>query len=418
MLVRADKLGRSALPANIAAEFPLLADTRHTPALHYLDNAATTQKPSVVIDAEAECYRTYYAPVHRGLYALAETATAHYENARATIGRFIGTPSARDIIFTRSATEAINMVAQGWARPRLRAGDAVWVTRMEHHANFLPWQRVCSEAGARLRIIELTADGELDPDAYEQVFDAHTRLIAVTHVSNVLGTVNPIERIVARAREHGIPVLIDAAQSASHIAIDVTALKCDFLAFSAHKMYGPSGIGVLYGRTERLDEMQPLLLGGGMVDDVGDATSTWASVPARFEAGSPNLAGAVGFAAAVEFLTGRVGMARAYSHTQSLTEYLFESLRQLPGVTVYGPADGHRRSGIVAFNVAGIHAHDVAQTAGENGVAIRAGHHCCLPLHRHLGVPATARASVALYNTRADVDALVDAIGQARKVFG
>ena len=402
----------------IRAEFPLLAEPRRAGALHYLDNAATTHKPRAVIDAEVDCYRSSYAPVHRGLYALAETATANYENARATLARFIGAGAPGQLIFTRSTTEAINMVAHGWARPRLKPGDAIWVTRMEHHANFLPWQRVCRETGANLRIIELTPDGELDLARSDDIFGNRTRLIAVTHISNVLGTVNPIDQIVERARVKRIPVLIDAAQSVSHARVDVAEWGCDFLAFSAHKMYGPTGIGALYGSAERLEETEPLLLGGGMVDDVNDAVSVWAPLPARLEAGSPNLAGAVGFAAAAEFLTTRIGMARAYAEVQSLTDYLVETLRRLPGVTVYGPSEPSRRSGIAAFNAAGIHAHDVAQTAGESGVAIRAGHHCCLPLHRRLGIAASARASVAVYNTRRDIEALADAVERARKIFG
>lgn len=404
------------MPDDIRAEFPLLASNQRGPALHYLDNAATTQKPGRVIDAEVECYRNYYAPVHRGLYQLAETSTAHYEKARLKVARFIEARSPRQLVFTRSATEAINMVAQGWARPRLRPGDSVWVTRMEHHANFLPWQRVCRETGASLRIIELTADGRLDLEQSQEAFSERTRLIAVTHVSNVLGTLNPLGEIIERAHAHDIAVVVDAAQSVSHIPLDVTELECDFLAFSAHKMYGPTGIGALYGTDRRLGEMEPLLLGGGMVDDVTDSEAQWAPVPGRFEAGSPNLAGAVGFAAAVNFLVDHIGMERAFPHVQTLTEELLETLHSVKGVTVYGPP-ADRRSGIVAFNVARIHPHDVAQTAGENGVAIRAGHHCCLPLHRRLGVPATARASLALYNTRADIDALVNAIEKARAIF-
>jgi cysteine desulfurase/selenocysteine lyase len=397
-------------------DFPMLRSAPGGVPLVYLDNAATSQKPEVVIEAVAECYRHHYGPVHRGLYPLAEESSARYERARARLAHFVGAGSPEQVIFTRSATEAINLVAAGWARPRLGPGDDVWVTRMEHHANYLPWQRVCRSSGARLHHIELDADGHLDLDR-SGCLGPRTRLIALTQVSNVLGTINPVRELCARARERGIPVLVDAAQAVSHLALDVRDLDCDFLAFSAHKMLGPDGIGALYARAEHLDAMEPLLVGGGMVDRVEEEGSVWAPSPGKFEAGSPNLAGALGFAAAADYLSA-VGMERIHRHLHQLTEYALSALRTLHGVQIYGPRHSEQRAGIVSFNLTGVHAHDVAHVAGERGVAIRAGHHCCQPLMAHLGVASTARASFALYNRTEDVDALVDAVAAARKMFG
>lgn len=396
-------------------DFPLLSGVGGR-ALHYLDNAATSHKPQRVIEAISACYRNYCAPVHRGLYPLAERATAQYEQARAELAAFIGAASAQQVVFTRSATEAINMVAQGWARNRLTAGDRVYVTRMEHHSNFLPWQRVCRETGAQLHIIELTSDSTLDLDATPELFGPRTRLIALCHVSNVLGVINPVDKIVSAAAGRGIAVLLDAAQSAGHLPLDAAALGCDFLALSAHKMYGPHGIGLLCAKPERLEEMEPLLLGGGMVDSVGERDSLWAPVPAKFEAGSPNLAGAVGFAAAASYING-IGLPVIRHHVETLTGIALDALRQTAGVEIYGPREAARRSGIISFNLRGVHPHDLAQTASEFGVAIRAGHHCCQPLMTHLGVAATARASFALYNTRDDIPPLLDAIEQAHRLF-
>lgn len=399
--------------ATIRADFPLLAEAGGS--LHYLDNAATTQKPHAVIDAIGDCYRHHNAPVHRGLYPLAEEASNRYEAARETVARFIGAPSDK-LIFTRSATESINMIAQGWARSRLRQGDQIWVTRMEHHANYLPWQALCRETGAQLRIIDLKADGSLDFQSCSSLYGSRTRLIAVTQVSNVLGVINPIKEISTRAAEQGIAVIVDAAQSVGHLPVDVAELDCDFLAFSAHKMFGPTGIGALYGKAERLAEMEPLLLGGGMVDNVGEHDSSWAPYPAKFEAGSQNLADALGFAAAVEWLDG-IGMAAMHSQTTRLIQYALDTLSTMKGIEIYGSRDVHRRGGIVSFNLTDVHPHDVSQIAAERGVAIRAGHHCCQPLMQHLGVAATARASFAPYNCLDDVDALADAILAAQAMF-
>lgn len=415
--VRDHKSNRGALePAILRRDFPLLCATASKP-LHYLDNAATTHKPAQVIDAISACYREYYGPVHRGLYPLAEAASARYEQARDRIAAFIGAADARQLIFTRSTTEAINLVAQGWALPRLTTGDEIWISHLEHHANYLPWQRVCSHTGARLRVITSFADGTLDIDACAaELFGARSRLIAITQVSNVLGIVTPVAEICRRAGAQGIPVLVDAAQSVGHMPVDVANLNCDFLAFSAHKLFGPTGIGALYARVQHLDIMEPLLLGGGMVDVVGEAGSAWLPWPQRFEAGSPNLADASGFAAAVAYIE-QTGLDAMQAHVSSLARELVEALSAIPGVQVYGGGSAGRHSGIVAFNLSGVHPHDLAQIAGEQGVAIRAGHHCSQPLMRFLGTHATARASLAPYNTREDIQALVAAIHTAKTLF-
>ena len=400
----------------IRSQFPLLSETAGGRALCYLDNAATSQKPLAVLAAIDDCYRRHYGPVHRGLYALAEEASARYEQARASVARFIGAPSADQLIFTRSATEAINAVASGWAEPRLRPGDHLWVSRLEHHSNFLPWQRVCQRTGARLRIIGLRADGRLDLENAADLYGPRTRLIALAQVSNVLGVVTPIREVVERAHAQGIPVLVDAAQSVAHGPVNVAELGCDFLAFSAHKICGPTGIGALYARPEHLEVMEPWLVGGGMVDEVTETHSSWAAYPAKFEAGSPNLAGAIGFAAAVDYLAG-IGMDRVRDHVQALTQHALRALAAIPDVEIYGPVETTGRAGIVAFILRGVHPHDLAQLLAERGVAIRAGHHCCQPLMRFLGVPATARASFALYNRPDDLDTLVEAIHWARRVL-
>ncbi|MCB1753998.1 MAG: cysteine desulfurase [Gammaproteobacteria bacterium] len=381
---------------------------------HYLDNAATTQKPDCVIQAIADCYARHSAPVHRGLYPLADSATRQYEKARSRLARFLGVAADDELIFTRSATEAINMVAWGWARQHLSPGDQVWLTRQEHHSNYLPWQRVCQEQGAELRIIELQPDGSLDLAGSPELFGPKTRFIAICLVSNVLGLENPVAELCAAARSLDIPVLVDAAQAVPHLPVDVLELGCDFLVCSAHKMYGPSGIGLLYGRAERLRSMEPLLLGGGMVDYVADArgVSSWADIPARFEAGSPDLAGAAGFAAAADYLDG-LGRSRVREHLERLTRIAGQALSALPGVRLLA-TEG---TALISFTVDGVHPHDLAQFAGEQGVAIRAGHHCAQPLMRSLDLVASARASFAVYNDEDDVQALVNAVSQAQRVF-
>jgi cysteine desulfurase/selenocysteine lyase len=400
---------------NLRNDFPIF--NAGTGTLHYLDSAATSQKPNCVIDAVADCYSNHYGPVHRGLYPLAEEASEVYEQARRTLAEFINAPSPEEIVFTRSATEAINLVASGWAGQRLEPGDQIWVSQMEHHSNYLPWQRVCRERGARLRVIPLDSGGQLDLDRADSLFAKNTRLIAITQVSNVLGIVNAVEKIIDPAAKASIPVLLDAAQSVGHMPVDVQALNCDFLVASAHKMCGPGGIGLLYAKAEKLAQTEPLLLGGGMVDEVLDGTSLWSEIPARFEAGSPNLAGALGFAVAADYIQ-RIGRDRIMKWEQELADTAFELLSGVDGLSIYGSPNSQHRTGILSFNIDGIHPHDVAQIAGEQGVAIRAGHHCCQPLMQHLNTSSTARASFSFYNNEQDIEALVSAIRDSRKVLG
>jgi len=398
----------------LRSDFPIFANSMQP--LHYLDSAASSQKPNRVIDAISTCYREHYAPVHRGLYPLAEIASQNYETARQTLANFINAASANQLIFTRSATEAINMIASGWANQKLQPGDLVWVSQMEHHSNYLPWQRVCRKLGANLRIIPLDNSGQLDLEKTVELFGKKTRLIAVTQVSNVLGVINPIKQIVERANCHSIPVLVDAAQAIGHMRVDVEDLGCDFLVASAHKMCGPTGIGLLYGKAARLNETEPLLLGGGMVDEVHLDTSSWADIPARFEAGSPNLAGALGFAAAADYLLD-IGWESITSRINELTISAFEMLSETAGIQIYGPPRNIRRAGILSFNIEGIHSHDIAHVAAERDVAIRAGHHCCQPLMQHLGISGTARASFSFYNNEQDIAALVGAIHDAKQLL-
>jgi len=411
MLTASDSVDFDAL----RKDFPIFNSGSQT--LHYLDSAATSQKPNCVIDAIDLCYRNQYGPVHRGLYPLAESATEAYEKARQTMASFINAPSPDEIIFTRSATEAINLVASGWARQALQAGDEIWVSQMEHHSNFLPWQRVCRDRGASLKVIPLDSSGQLDLDKADGLFGNRTRLIAITHVSNVLGIVNPVEKITRLASVNSIPVLVDAAQSVGHMPVDVESLGCDFLVASAHKMCGPGGIGFLYGKKDKLTQTEPLLLGGGMVDQVKSDTSIWSEIPARFEAGSPNLAGALGFAVAAAYIEG-IGRHLIARREQELAVTACEALSEIDGVIIYGPENNPYRSGILSFNIDGIHPHDIAQIAGEHGVAIRAGHHCCQPLMQHLNTSSTARASFSFYNNKDDIAALVMAIREAIKILG
>ncbi len=398
----------------LRGNFPLLANSQQP--LHYLDSAASSQKPGCVIEAISNCYSEHYGPVHRGLYPLAEAASEDYEVSRRTIARLINALDSNQIVFTRSATESINLVVNGWANRHLKPGDEIWVSRMEHHSNFLPWQRLCQNLGCRMHIIPVDSSGQLDLARAAGMFGEKSRFIAITQVSNVLGTINPIEAIVERAKQHEIPVLVDAAQSVGHMPVDVQKLDCDFLVASAHKMCGPTGIGFLYGKSTRLAETEPLLLGGGMVDEVHIDTSSWAEVPARFEAGSPDLAGAIGFACAAEYLLG-IGLRAIEQRVRELTISAYDKLSSIDGVTLYGPENINDRGGILSFSVEHIHPHDIAQVAAEHGVAIRAGHHCCQPLMQQLGVSSTARASFSFYNNELDIAALTRAIHDAKEIF-
>ncbi|RAY13919.1 cysteine desulfurase [Actinomadura craniellae] len=419
--------GGALLPVELKKDFPLLARTvRGGRPLVYLDSGATSQKPVPVLDAERNFYERHNAAVHRGAHLLAEEATDAFEGARATIATFIGAVPG-EIVFTKNATESINLVAYAMSnaatagpeaeRFRVGPGDEIVVTEMEHHANLVPWQQLCQRTGATLRWFGLTDDGRLDLSELDTLVNERTRLVALTHQSNVLGTVPPVELVAARAREVGALVLLDAAQSVPHQPVDVAALGADFLVFSGHKMLGPSGIGVLWGRRELLEIMPPFITGGSMIEVVRMEGSTFMPPPQRFEAGVPVTAQAVGLAAACDYLT-ELGMDRVHAHEEALTGYALEQLGEIPGVRIIGPESIEARGGTVAFTVEEIHPHDVGQVLDELGVAVRVGHHCAWPICRRYGIPATTRASFYVYNDLTDVDALADGVRQAQKFFG
>ena len=400
----------------LRADFPIFEQQIHGKPLSFLDSAASAQKPRQVLDAVRTFYETSYANVHRGVYYLAEQATAGYEGARETIARFINAPSAREVVFTRNATEGINLVAYAWGLTNLGPGDLVLVTELEHHSNFVPWQYIAGRTGADFRMLPLDEQGELRLDLLDEIAgDARVRVVAAGLVSNSLGTINPIDRVAAWAHERGAIMVCDAAQGAPHRPLDVQALGADFVAITAHKLCGPSGIGALWGRLELLQEMEPFNLGGHMISRVKLEETTWGEVPAKFEAGTQALAEAVGFAAATDYVS-EVGLEAIEHHEQELAAYALGRLAELPWVKTYGPP-ADRRAGIVSFNVDGIHPHDVAQILDGEGVAIRAGHHCCQPLMQKLEVAATNRASFYLYTVREEIDRLVDGLHKARKLL-
>jgi cysteine desulfurase / selenocysteine lyase len=395
------------------SQFPLLAAD---PRLRYLDSAATAQKPAVVLDAMRDYYTHDNANPHRGAYELSVRATERYQAARAAVAGFIGAGAdPATVLFTRGTTEAMNLVASTWGLANVKAGDRIVVTRMDHHANFVPWQQLARHTGAEFRIVELTADGEIDLGGFLAALDGRTRLVAFPHVSNVLGTINPVAELARLARAAGAVTVCDGAQAVPHVAADVLALGVDFYAFSGHKLGGPTGIGALWGRRELLEAMPPWQLGGDMIEWVHDQDSTWNVIPHKFEAGTPNVGGAVGFGAAVQWLQA-LGLDRVRAHEQALIGYALERLQGLSGVRVFGPP-AERRSGAVSFAVDGVHPHDLAQLLDAEGLCVRAGHHCAQPLMRALGEAATTRASVWVYNDERDVDALVDAVARARDRF-
>jgi cysteine desulfurase/selenocysteine lyase len=401
--------------ACIRSDFPILSQTtRSGHPLAYLDNAATTQKPRSVIEAVASFYASGNANIHRGLYELSERATAGFEAARERVARFVGAASSREIVFTRGTTEAINLVAQSWGRSILRPGDEVVVTAMEHHSNLVPWQLVCQQTGARLRIVPITDRGELDLDAFEQLLGDRTKLLAVGHVSNALGTVNPVRELAARARARGTLVLVDGAQSAPHLPIDVGELGCDFFACSGHKLYGPTGVGVLYGRAAVLAEMPPWQGGGDMIEQVTLEGSTWAAPPARFEAGTPPIAEVLGLAAALNYID-TVGPDRIAAWESELLGRATDRLSEIRGVRLVGTAQ--EKVAVLSFVLEGVHPHDVGTILDDEGVAVRAGHHCAQPVMTRFGVPATVRASFAFYNTAEEIEALARGVERAAKVF-
>jgi len=399
----------------VAGDFPILARPVHKRRLAYLDNGATTQKPEAVIEAERRFYRESNANIHRGVHWLSQHATDLYEAARSTVQRFINAAHADNIVFTRGTTEAINLVAQSWGRTQLRAGDEILITTMEHHSNIVPWQMLCEQTGAVLKVAPVTDAGELDCEAFEALLGDRTRLVAITHVSNALGTVNPVAHLTRKAQAVGALVLIDGAQAVAHQKVDVQALGCDFYAFSGHKLYAPTGIGVLYGRGELLAAMPPWQGGGDMIRTVSFEGTTYADAPQRFEAGTPNIAGSIALAAAIDYVTG-IGIERIAAHEHALLAHATAALGDIAGVRLIGTAAD--KAGIVSFLIDGIHPHDLGTILDTEGVAIRAGHHCAMPLITRFGIPGTARASLAMYNDEADIAALVAAIHKAQDLFG
>lgn len=403
--------------AALRADFPifsrLLADGR---PLVYLDSTATSQKPRAVLEAMETFYRQCNANIHRGIHTLAEEATARYEAARARVAAFLNAPTPTSIVFTRNTTEAINLVAYSWARANLKAGDRILLTEMEHHSNLIPWQILAAERGVELDFVPITETGLLDMETYRVLLERAPKLVAFTQMSNVLGTINPAAEMIRMAHAAGAIVLLDGAQSVPHLPVDVQALDVDFLAFSAHKMLGPTGIGVLYGKTALLQAMPPFLGGGDMIKSVHLRSFQANVIPYKFEAGTPAIAEAIGLGAAVEYLDG-IGMEAIAAHERHITEYALERLGTIPGLRIVGPPAASR-GGVVAFALQGVHPHDVAQILDRQGIAVRAGHHCAQPLHERLGLPATTRASFYLYNLREEVDALVEGIYAVKRIFG
>jgi cysteine desulfurase / selenocysteine lyase len=404
-------------PAVIRRDFPILSTETNGHPLVYLDSASTSQKPRAVLDAVDEFYAEYNANVHRGIYTIGERSTAAYERARGKVARFINAPDAHEIVFTRNATEAINLVAYSWGRKNIERGDAIVLTEMEHHANLVPWQILVQERDADLEFIPITDDGILRLDVLDVLLRLKPRLVALTHVSNTLGTINPVAEIVEKAHAAGALVLIDGAQAVPHVPVDVQAIGADFYAFSGHKMLAPTGSGALWARKELLDAMPPFLAGGEMIREVHLRRSEWNDVPWKFEAGTPDISAAIGLGAAADYLL-ELGMGRVREHEVELLEYALDVLpRKVPNIELYGPMDPRIRGGVVPFNVPGVHPHDVAQVLDRFGVAVRAGHHCTMPLHERLDVAATARASFNVYTTRDDIDALADGLVEVQKLF-
>jgi cysteine desulfurase / selenocysteine lyase len=403
--------------ARIREDFPILKRTAASGApLIYLDSTASSQKPDVVIEAMNSYYKTSNANIHRGIHTLAEESTALYEGARDEVARFIHAPSSRQVIFTRNATESINLVAYSWGRHNLHEGDVVILTEMEHHANLVPWHILAQEMNIRLEFVPVTPDGLLDMETYEQLLHLEPRLVSFTHMSNVLGTINPAQEIIRMAHQVGAVTLVDGAQSVPHFPVSVKELGADFLAFSAHKMCGPTGVGVLFGRKDLLDDMPPFMGGGDMIKRVHLRSFIPNEIPYKFEAGTPAIAEAVGFSAAIRYLN-NIGMAAIASYEHEMISYALERLEEIPGVRVYGPA-AEKKGGVASFTLDDIHPHDISQILDQDGIAIRAGHHCAMPLHEKLNLPATARASFYLYNTFDEVDRLVESIYKTKKIFG
>ena len=417
MAIEATAPGPTLDPVALRRDFPILQQEINGHPLTYLDSASSSQKPQVVIDAVDGYYREYNANVHRGIYTIGERATAAYERARATVGRFIGAPDSHGIVFTRNATEAINLVAYSWGRRNIGRGDAIVLTEMEHHANLVPWQLLVQEQDGDLEFIPITDDGELRLDVFEVLLRLKPKLVAFTHVSNTLGTINPVREMTEMAHAAGALVLVDGAQAVPHVPVDVTDIGCDFYAFSGHKMLAPMGSGALWGRRELLEAMPPFLAGGEMIREVHLRRSEFNEVPWKFEAGTPAVADAIGLGVAAEYLLG-IGMDAVREHERTLVEYALDVLpREVPQIELYGPLDPDRRGGVVPFNLPGIHPHDVAQVLDRFGIAVRAGHHCTMPLHERLDLAATARASFSVYTTTDDIDRLARGLNEVWRVF-
>ncbi|REG48506.1 L-selenocysteine selenide-lyase (L-alanine-forming) [Paraburkholderia sp. BL6669N2] len=397
------------------ADFPILGERVYGRPLVYLDNGATTQKPASVIYAENAYYRHNNANVHRGVHLLSQRATDSFEAARAKIARFINAQRPEEIVFVRGTTEAINLVAQSYARPQIKPGDEILISAMEHHSNIVPWQLVCGQTGAALKVVPIDDTGALDADAYERLLSERTRLVAMTHLANALGSINAVERIVAAAHARGVPVLLDGAQAIAHLPVDVRAIDCDFYAFSGHKVYGPTGIGVLYAKAALLEAMPPWQGGGDMIRSVTFEKTEYNAIPWKFEAGTPNIAGAIALGAALGYVDS-LGMEVIAAHENELLAYATDALRVIPGLRFIGSA--RNKASILSFVLDGVHAHDVGTILDHHGVAVRAGHHCAMPVMQRFGVPATVRASLALYNTHQDIDALMEGLGKVKEIFG
>ena len=402
-------------PALVKKDFPILKREVNGKLIVYLDSGATSQKPEMVLRAEREYYEKHNANVHRGAHTLGDEATQMYQDSREKVARFIGGRS-EEIIFVRNTTEAINLVAYAWGLDNLHTGDVVVTTVMEHHADMVPWQEVARRTGARVEVVGLTEDGQVDMDDYANKLKLKPKMLAVVHVSNALGTINPVALMTKMAHKVGAVVLVDGAQSVPHMKVEMNKIGCDFYAFSGHKMLGPMGIGVLWGRRAILEKMSPFLTGGGMIGEVTNTSSTWAEVPEKFEAGTPNVAGAVGLASAVEYLE-KLGLENVREHDKELTAYGIQQLAKLKNIKILGTRDVEKRSGSVSFEYRGVHAHDVATVLDSEGVAVRSGHHCTMPLHNRLGISASIRASFNVYTTKEDIDALVMALAKVKEVF-
>ncbi len=399
----------------VRRDFPILKRRLHGKPLVYLDSAASAQKPSVVIDALSDFYSNRYANIHRGLYQLSADATRDFEAVREKVRAFIGAPDSREIVFVRNATEAINLVAMSWGREQIGAGDEILISAMEHHANIVPWQLLCIEKQAQLRVIPVDERGDLDLEAFDALLCPRTKLLAIAHVSNALGTINPLPQLIARAHEVGVPVLLDGAQAVPHMPVDVQQLDCDFYAFSGHKLFAPSGSGVLYAKLDILASMPPFLSGGEMIESVSFEKTTFKPPPHRFEAGTPDIAGVIGLGAAIDYLNS-VGMNRINDWEHELLAYATGALDEIPELRIIGTA--RAKAAVISFVLDGVHPHDVATILDQQGIAVRAGHHCAQPIMERFGVPATTRASFSLYNTPAEVDALVQAIHTTLEIFG